>query len=93
MRFFRREVETVLKLLGAAILVGLIVLPMGWAYEERQQARAWQSVACTYRLREVAQRTPLMATVGDARDPCQALRQLGLDLDVLRIAFRRVNAR
>jgi hypothetical protein len=93
MRFFRREVETILKLLGAAILLGLIVLPMGWAYEQRQQARAWQSVACTYRLRELAQRTPLMATVEDARDPCRALQQLGLDLDVQRIALRRVTVR
>jgi hypothetical protein len=66
---------------------------MGWAYEQRQQARAWQSVACTYRMRELAQRAPLMATVQYARDPCRALRQLGLDLDVQRIGFQRVNAR
>jgi hypothetical protein len=93
MRFFRREVEAVLRILGAAILLGLIVLPMSWAYEQRQQARAWQSVACTYRMRELAQHTRLMATVDYGRDPCQALRRLGLDLDVQRIAFRRISVR
>lgn len=93
MRFFRREVEAVIKMLGAVILLGLIVLPMGWAYEQRQQARAWQSVACTYRMREIAQRIPLMATVDYARDPCLALERLGLDLDVRRIAFPRINGR
>jgi hypothetical protein len=93
MRFFRREVETVIKLLGAVTLLGLIVLPVGWAYEQRQQARAWQSVACTYRMREIAQRVPLMATVDNARDPCLALQRLGLDLDVRQIAFPQINGR
>jgi hypothetical protein len=40
MRFFRPEVEAVLKMVGAGTLVGLIVLPMAFAYEQRQQARA-----------------------------------------------------
>ena len=93
MRFFRREVEAVLRILGAAILLGLIVLPMSWAYEQRQLARAWQSVACTYRMREIAQRTPGMATVDYPRDPCQALRRLGLELDVQRIAVQRITVR
>ena len=56
MRFFRPEVEAVLRMLGTGIVVGLIVLPMTWAYQQRQQARAWQSVACTYRMREIAVR-------------------------------------
>jgi hypothetical protein len=93
MRFFRREVEAVLKMLGAGILIGLIVLPIGWAYEQRQQARAWQSVACTYRIRELVQRTPLVATVEDGRDPCVTLQRLGLDLDVQRVGFARVSGR
>jgi hypothetical protein len=96
MRFFRREVEAVLKMLGAGILIGLIVLPIGWGYEQRQQARAWQSVACTYRIRELVQRTPLVATVEDGRDgrdPCMTLQRLGLDLDVQRVGFARVSGR
>jgi hypothetical protein len=93
MRFFRREVEAVLKMLGAGILIGLIVLPIGWGYEQRQQARAWQSVACTYRIRELVQRTPLVATVEPGRDPCVTLQRLGLDLDVQRVGFARVSGR
>jgi hypothetical protein len=84
MGFFKPEVELVLKTLGIMALVGLVVLPMAWAYEQRQQARAWQSVACAYRMREVTRRTPLVATVDYQRDPCLTLNRLGLELD-----FRR----
>jgi hypothetical protein len=93
MRFFRPEVESVLKALGAGTLIGLIVLPIAWGYEQRQQARAWQAVACTYRMREIAHRTPLVGTVDYARDPCRTLQRLGLDLDVQRIALQRVSVR
>jgi hypothetical protein len=93
MRFFRPEVEAVLKMLGVGILVGLIVLPMAFAYEQRRQARAWQSVACAYRMREITHRTPMVATVGYVRDPCGTLQGLGLDLDVQRLSFRRVSGR
>jgi hypothetical protein len=93
MRFFRPEVEAVLKMVGAGTLVGVIVLPMAFAYEQRQQARAWQSVACTYRMREVTNRAPLVGTVSYARDPCSTLQRLGLDLDVQRVSLQRVSAR
>ena len=81
MGFFKPEVERVIKAFGVLTLVGLIVLPMAWAYEQRRQARAWQSVACAYRIREVARRAPLVATVEYQRDPCLTLNRLGLELD------------
>ena len=84
MGFFKPEVERVLKALGVITLVGLIVLPMAWAYEQRKQARAWQSVACAYRMREVTRRTPLVSTVEYRRDPCLTLNRLGLELDFQR---------
>jgi hypothetical protein len=84
MRFFRPEVERVLKLLGGLLLLALILLPVAWGYEQRKQARAWQSVACTYRMREVARRVPLIATVEYTRDPCPTLERLGLELDIAR---------
>ena len=93
MRFFRPEVEAVLKMLGAGTLIGLVVLPMAWAYEQRQQARAWQSVACAYRMREVAHRAPLVARVDSAGDPCRTLQRLGLELDVQRVNIQRVSGR
>jgi hypothetical protein len=88
MRFFQPEVEAVLKVLGGVTLIGLIVLPTRWAYEQRQQARAWQSVACTYRMREIARQVPLMAPVASTPNPCSKLERLGLELDVQRVSAR-----
>ena len=73
MRFFRPEIERALRLVVALLLLGLILLPMAWGYEQRKQARAWQSVACAYRMREVARRAPLVSTVEYIRDPCPTL--------------------
>ena len=84
MRFFRSEIEIVIKMLGILTLVGLILLPMAWGYEQRKQAQAWQSVACSYRMREVTRRTPVVAAVDHAQNPCLTLQRLGLDLDLTR---------
>ena len=84
MRFFISEVEIALKTLGIIVLIGFIVLPMAWGYEQRKQAQAWQSVACSYRMREVTRRTPVVAAVDYARNPCVTLERLGLDLDLTR---------
>ncbi len=89
MRIFRPEVESILKALGALALLALILAPIAWGYEQRRQARAWQSVACAYRVREVAQRAPMirvdyaapMIRVDYATDPCGALHRLGLRLE------------
>jgi hypothetical protein len=82
MGFFKPEVERVLKALGVLALVGLVVLPMGFAYEQRRQARAWQSVACAYQMREVSRRTPLVRSGSSQQDPCLALNRLGLELEL-----------
>jgi hypothetical protein len=84
MRFFRPEVEAALKMVGVAGLITVIVLPVAWGYEQRKQARSWQNVACAYRMKEVARRTPMIATLESRRDACMALERLGLDLDVPR---------
>jgi hypothetical protein len=81
MRFFRSEIETALKIMGIAALISLILLPVAWGYEQRQQARSWQNVACAYRIKEVARQTPMIASVEYRRDACVALSRLGLDLD------------
>ena len=83
MRFFRPEVERALRVLGGLLLLGHILLPMAWGYEQRKQAKAWQSVACAYRMREVARRVPLV-TVEYIPDPCHTLERLGLELDLAR---------
>jgi len=86
MRFFRSEIETALKIIGIAALISVILLPVAWGYEQRQQARTWQNVACAYRIKEVARQTPMIATVEyrDRRDACVTLSRLGLDLDLPR---------
>jgi len=82
--FFRREIEIVLRMLGILTLVGVILLPMAWGYEQRMQAKAWQSVACSYRMREVTRRTLVVATLDYTQNPCLTLQRLGLDLDLTR---------
>jgi hypothetical protein len=79
MRIFEPEVECVLKALGVMSLVALVLAPIAWGFEQRRMARAWQSVACTYRVREVAQQAPIVR-LDYAVDPCDALERLGLEL-------------
>ncbi len=80
-RFFRPEIEAALKMLGIITLAALIVLPLAWGYEQRRQARSWQTLACAYRVREIARRTPVIAGVEDRPDPCATLERLGFELD------------
>ena len=84
MRFFRPEVELALKIAGIAALISIILLPVAWGYEQRQQARNWQNIACAYRIKEVARQSPMIANVEYRRDACVALSRLGLDLDLPR---------
>jgi hypothetical protein len=84
MRFFRSEVEVALKIAGIAALISIILLPVAWGYEQRQQARNWQNIACAYRIKEVARQSPMIANVEYRRDACVALSRLGLDLDLPR---------
>ena len=82
MRFFRREIEVTLKMLGLIVLIGLIVLPVAWGYEQRRQARTWQNIACAYRIKEVARLAPFMANANAERTPnaCAALARLGFSV-------------
>ena len=80
-RFFRPELERALAVIGLVVLVGAIVLPVGWGYEQRQQARAWQETACAYRLKEVARGAMLSASGERRGQACAALRQLGFDIE------------
>ncbi len=84
MRFFRPEIEAALKALGVITLIGLIVLPVAWGYEQRRQARTWQTIACSYRIREIVRRAPFVASADFGRNPCDALQRLGLDLQTAR---------
>lgn len=80
MRFFRREIEVTLKMAGVVILIGLIVLPVAWGYEQRRQARTWQNLACVYRIKEVTRLAPFIGNVDRTSDACATLARLGFDL-------------
>ena len=86
MRFFRREVEIALTAIGAITLIGLIVMPVAWGYEQRRQAKTWQSIACAYRMKEVARSSSVLAGMAQEPDACNALERLGFTLDLIRYA-------
>jgi hypothetical protein len=79
--FFRPELERALVVIAGAALVAAIVLPVGWGYEQRQQARAWQEVACAYRLKEVGRGMTLLTSSERRAPACALLRQLGFDIE------------
>ena len=81
MRFFIPELERALIVIAVLALIGAIVLPIGWGYEQRQQARTWQETACAYRLRELARGTNFLVSIDRRGNACAALGQLGLDGD------------
>lgn len=84
MRFFRREVEVTLKVVGILALIGLITIPMAWGFQQRRLARTWQSIACAYRMKEVARQSPLVDSNDQEADACVALERLGLQLELAR---------
>jgi hypothetical protein len=92
-RFFRQEIELTLRLIGVAALVGLIILPVAWGVEQRRQARAWQNVACEYRIKEVARMAPFIANVERGPDACTTLARLGFQLSEPEFVVLPTNAR
>jgi hypothetical protein len=82
MHLLREDIDRVLRAVGIVALVGAIIVPIGWGYEERHQARTWREAACTYRLREIARGTSFLVNVRHPRGACATLHRLGLDLDV-----------
>jgi hypothetical protein len=81
MRFFRPDVEIVLKTIALAALIALMALPVSWGYEQRRQAQTWRRTACAARISEVAHETSMLVRVDVGHDPCTVLDRLGLDLD------------
>jgi len=80
MRVFIPGLERTLRVISVIALIGAIVVPVGWGYEQRQQARTWQETACAYRLREVTRGTTLIATIERRGNACAALHELGFDI-------------
>jgi len=76
-QIFIPALQRTLKLIAVIALIGAIVVPVGWGYEQRQQARTWQETACAYQLRDVTRGTQLIATIERRGNACAVLRELG----------------
>jgi hypothetical protein len=79
--FFRREVELLLRVLCAVLVLSAFMVTLAWGYQQRQQAQAWREQACVYRFAELARRATFLGEdTRDARDACARLQSLGLGL-------------
>ena len=81
MRIFIPEFQRALRVIAVVALIGAIVVPVGWGYEQRQQARTWQETACAYRLREVTRGTNVVVSSERRASACDVLRGLGIEID------------
>jgi hypothetical protein len=86
MRIFRREIEITLKTLGVLTLAMVVTMSVAWGFEQRRQAKTWQSIACAYRMKEIARSSAILARAADEPDACSTLDRLGLTLDLIRYA-------
>jgi hypothetical protein len=82
--FFRREVETVLRVAGCTIVLSAFATTFAWGYHQRQQAQAWREQACAHRFAEVARRATFLGD--NAGGACVRLQTLGLDMRVSGLA-------
>jgi hypothetical protein len=80
-RIFIPAFERTLRAIAVISLIGAVVVPVGWGYEQRQLARTWQETACAYRLKDVTRGTHLIAAVERRGNACAALRELGFEID------------
>src|SRR5437762_12835207 len=79
-RFFVPQLERALEVIAVVALLGMIVFPLVWGYEQRQQARVWQETAGAYRLREVAREANVLVRSDGRGRAGTALPEPGLDV-------------
>jgi len=79
-KVFRPGVEAALKALAVAALLALLVLPLAWGYQQRNEARLWREIACTYRLKEALSDGRLLTPADLRGEACARLSELGLQL-------------
>ena len=90
--FLRPEAQRAVKMIAAVAMVTFVIASLAWGYQQRQIARKWQKLACTYRLQDSARRAPMMADVLDASDACATLEFLGLSFDYSGLGVSEVSA-
>ena len=79
--FFRREVETVLRVASVTLVLSAFAVTLAWGYQQRQHAQAWREQACAYRFADVARRVTFLGAE-EPGEACTRLQALGLGLQV-----------
>jgi len=90
--FLRPEAQRAIKLVGVVAMATFVIVSLAWGYQQRQIARNWQKLACTYRLQNSVRRLPMMADVLAAPDSCATLEFLGLSFDYPSLGVSEVSA-
>ena len=90
--FLRPDAQRVVKLAAAITLMSFVVASLACGYQQRQLARSWQKLACTYRLQHSVRRAPMMADVLESADSCATLEFLGLSFDYRALRVSEVSA-
>ena len=80
-RFFRPDVETVLKALAGVVVLAAFLVTFAWGYDQRRQAREWRETACAWRAAELARTATFVTRDVDARSACGRLEALGVSLE------------
>lgn len=79
-KFFRHEVEVVLRVALGAMVTSAFLVTLAWGYEQRKQAQGWRETACAYRVADLAKSAPFVARDTDVRSACGRLDALGVSL-------------
>jgi len=90
--FLRPEAQRAIKMVAAVAMLTFVIASLAWGYQQRQIARSWQKLACSYRLQDSVRRAPMMADVLEARDSCATLEFLGLSFDYPALGVSEVSA-
>src|SRR5256885_14406318 len=78
--FLRPEAQRAIKMIAAVAMVTFVISSLAWGYQQRQIARNWQKLACTYRLQDSVRRAPMMSDVITPSDSVATHESLGLSL-------------
>jgi len=79
-KFFRHEVEVLLRVALGAMVTSAFLVTLAWGYEQRKQAQGWRETACAYRVADLAKSAPFVARDTDVRSACGRLDALGVSL-------------
>jgi hypothetical protein len=90
--FLRPDAQRAVKLIAVVAMATFVIASLAWGYQQRQIARNWQKLACTYKLQDSVRRAPMMADVLESPNSCATLEFLGLSFDYPAFGVSEVSA-